>query len=185
MTHFQACVLTLALAATPALAADNGTAMQDAAKGFYGVYQTLHPSDGIPGEAVRAKFAPFLSPALEALLQQAGNAQDSFAKANKDSPPLAEGDLFTSLFEGATGVSVGACSGNDRQGRCPVALTYAAAGAKPVTWTDAVLLVRRPGGWRVDDVVYGGSWAFGNKGTLSQTLRQIMGFGNQGAGTNE
>jgi hypothetical protein len=179
---FQACILALALMTTPALAADSGAAMQDAAKGFYGVYQTLHPSDGVPGGAIRAKFAPFLSPALGGLLEQAGAAEDSFAKANKNSPPLAEGDLFTSLFEGATGVSVGSCSGNDRQGRCPVSLVYAAAGAKPVTWTDAVLLVRTPDGWRVDDVVYGGTWAFGNKGTLSQTLRQVIGFGNEGPG---
>jgi hypothetical protein len=182
MKPLQACILTLVLVATPAFAADNGAAMQDAAKGFYGVYQTLHLSDGVPGDAVRGKFVPFLSPALGALLQQAGAAEDSFAKANKDSPPLAEGDLFTSLFEGATSVSVGACSGNDRQGRCPVNLTYSAAGAKPVTWTDAVLVVRTPDGWRVDDVVYGGTWAFGNKGTLSQTLRQVIGFGNEGPG---
>jgi hypothetical protein len=182
VTPLRAFILALSLASTPALAAGDGAAMQDAAKGFYGVYQTLHPSDGVPGDAVRARFAPFLSPVLGALLQQAGGAEDSFAKANKNSPPLAEGDLFTSLFEGATNVSVGDCSGNDRQGRCPVSLTYAAAGAKPVTWTDAVLLVRTPGGWRVDDVVYGGIWAFGNKGTLSETLRQVIGFGNEGPG---
>ena len=29
-------------------------------------------------------------------------------------------------------------------------------------------------GWRVDDIVYGGAWDFGNKGRLSDTLKAVV-----------
>ncbi|HXC57446.1 MAG TPA: hypothetical protein VNU97_19260 [Rhizomicrobium sp.] len=161
--------------ATPA-AGDEPGALRAAAQGFYGVYETFHPSSGIPGDADRARYRPYVSPALDALLKQAGDAEARFARANKDSPPLVEGDLFSSLFEGATGVALGACSGDDRNGQCAVNLTYADPGDKPTSWTDTVYLVNTPLGWRVDDIGFGGSWAFGNKGKLSDTLRQVAGF---------
>lgn len=153
--------------------ADN---MATAANGFYGVYRTFHPSDGIPSAADLAKYAPFLSPALETLLSEAGEAEARFSKANKDSPPLLEGDLFTSMFEGATSVQVGGCSGDRKTGRCSVKLEYDDKTAKPTTWTDTVFLVNTSTGWRVDDIAYGGSWAFGNKGRLTELLRQTAGL---------
>ena len=99
-----------------------------------------------------------------------------FAGTNKDTPPLVEGDLFSSLFEGATQVSVGTCQGGGRSGQCVVNLSHSDPGGKPTVWTDTVELVNTPGGWRVNDIAYGGTWAFGNKGKLSETLRQATGF---------
>jgi hypothetical protein len=159
----------------PALA-DDAAALHGAAEGFYRVYQTFHPSDGIPIGGDLAKYEPFISPALDALLKQAGDAQARFAKDNKDSPPLVEGDLFSSLFEGASSVAVGACDDDGRRGRCEVALTHTEPGKKPFAWTDTVLLVNTPAGWRVDDIDFGGNWDFGNKGSLSETLKQAIGF---------
>ncbi len=96
-------------------------------------------------------------------------------RRNKGSPPLLEGDLFTSLFEGATAWKVGACGGDAATGRCAVALRYDAAGLKkPVTWTDTFYLVAVPGGWRVDDIGYGAGFAFGNTGRLSDTLKSVL-----------
>jgi hypothetical protein len=43
-------------------------------------------------------------------------------------------------------------------------------------WTDTLLLVRTADGWKIDDIAYGGSWAFGNKGRLSDTLKQAISF---------
>jgi hypothetical protein len=162
------------LLAGPALADD--AALHGAAEGFYRVYQTFHPSDGIPNGNDLAKYEPFISPALGALLKQAGDTEARFAKANKDSPPLVEGDLFSSLFEGASSVAVGACDGGGGRGRCKVNLTYAEPGKAPFVWTDIVLLVNTPAGWRVDDIAFGGAWDFGNKGSLSETLKQVIGF---------
>jgi hypothetical protein len=159
-----------------ALAAGDETGMAAAANGFYAVYQTFHPSDGVPSTADRAKYAPFLSSALDKLLTGAGAAETRFARANKDSPPLIEGDLFTSMFEGATSVQVAACSGDSKSGHCAVTLEYAEPGDKPTDWTDMIYLVNTEAGWRVDDIAYGGSWAFGNKGRLSETLKQTISF---------
>ena len=140
--------------------------------GFYGAYKSFHPSDGIPDAKGRARYEPFLSPALNRALVAAAAAEDKFAKANKDSPPLIEGDLFTSNFEGATEEVPQPCRVEGAEARCPVQLTYTGAKAKPLVWTDTLLLVKTEAGWRVDDIAYGGNWDFGNKGRLSDTLRQ-------------
>ena len=172
-TTILSCALFAALAA-PA-AADDTASMQAAAGGFYGVYKTLHVS-GIPGDDDSARFAPFLSPALQALLKQAAAAEARFVKANKDSPPLIEGDVFSSLFEGATAATVGKCSGDARKGQCTAALARADGSNAAAQWNDTVYLVNTPAGWRIDDIGYGASWAFGNKGRLSETLRQAIQF---------
>jgi hypothetical protein len=169
-----AALAVLLLASTPALAED--PAMHMAAERFYGVYKGFHPSDGIPDAAGRAKYQPFLSDRLVTLLDQAGRAEAAFSAKNKGAPPLIEGDIFTSLFEGASTVSVGTCGGDAQHGQCAVALSYAAPREKPVSWTDTVYLVSTPGGWRVDDIAYGGNWDFGNKGRLSQTLGEVLRF---------
>ena len=170
-------ILSLALFAALAApaAADDTAPMQAAAGGFYGIYKTLHVL-GIPGDDDRARFAPFLSPALEALLKQAAAAEARFAKANKDSPPLIEGDVFSSLFEGATVVTVGKCSGDARKGQCTAALSRADGSNAAAQWNDTVYLVNTQAGWRIDDIGYGASWDFGNKGRLSETLRQAIQF---------
>ncbi len=95
------------LAITP-LAAQ--TDMAGAANGFLAVYGGFHPSDGIPDSAGRARLAPYLSPGLGKLLADGAVAEARFAAKVKDSPPLIEGDLFTSMFEGATAWKLGACS---------------------------------------------------------------------------
>lgn len=171
-----AAIAVVASVMSHASAGDGEAGMSAAANGFYGVYKTFHPSDGVPSASDRAKYAPFLSPSLEKLLVDAEAAELRFAKANKNSPPLIEGDLFSSLFEGATSLQVGVCSGDARTGQCAVRLEYAEADSKPIDWTDTVYLVNTPGGWRVDDIAYGGNWAFGNKGRLSETLKQTISF---------
>jgi len=174
--------LVIAAAAGMALLCATGTCFADAsgdmakvATGFYEAYATFHPSDGIPDAKGRAKYEPFISPRLDQLLADGNRAEAAFAKANKASPPLIEGDLFTSNFEGATSYKLNACSANGSNGRCAVTLAYDDRGqnakAKPLTWTDTVYLVATPGGWRVDDVGYGATWVFGNKGRLSDTVK--------------
>ena len=161
-----------ALPVSLARAADTG-AMTKAASGFYAIYSTFHPSDGIPDDAARAKYAPYISPRLNDLFASAHAAQNKFAAANKDTPPLIEGDLVTSNFEGATSFKVGACTGDARTGRCAIDLTYVDADPKnkPVRWTDTASLVNTPQGWRVDDIAYGANWDFSNKGRMSDTLK--------------
>jgi hypothetical protein len=144
-----------------------------AASGFLSVYGGFHPSDGIPDARARAGLQPYLSPALNKLLADAAGAQARFSAKMKDSPPLIEGDLFTSMFEGATQRKLGACSLSGNQARCPVAFTHMAANAKPANWTDSLLLVNTAQGWRLDDIAYGGGFQFGNTGRLSDTLKTV------------
>ncbi len=168
----------VAVAAFPAYAAqtaDETQALASVARGFYGVYMTLHPSDGIPDSATRAKFEPFISPALDHLFVEGDQAEDRYAKATKNqAPPLIEGDLFTPNFEGATSLRIGACATDARGGHCPVTLTYDDGKDKQITWTDTVYLVRTPSGWRVDDIAYGGNEDFGNKGRLTAVLEDAI-----------
>jgi len=170
--------ITLLFLSSPALA-QTSPDMQELAKaadGFYGAYMTLRPSDGIPDKAIQAKFAPFVSPALDKLFVEGDAAEARYRTATKNqSPPLVEGDLFTSNFEGVTAYRIGTCAGDAKGGHCAVTLTYDAKKERPLVWTDTVYLVRTPQGWRVDDVAYGG---FGNGGRLTQTITHAIAEGN-------
>jgi len=176
--RFLAACAALALASGGACRGDEAGDLAKVVEGFYAAYSTFHPSDGIPDAAGRSKYEPFISSGLDKLLVDAARAEETFANANKDSPPLIEGDLFTSNFEGATSYVVGPCKGDSQAGQCTVALTYDDArdhpGDKPIMWSDTVYLLATPQGWRVDDIGYGAIWAFGNKGRLSDMLRSTI-----------
>ena len=98
------------------------------------------------------------------------SAQARFMAKHKDSPPLIEGDIFSSLFEGPTAWKVVACNGDNKTARCNVSLTHQDAGQKPVSWTDTLVLANE-NGWKVDDVAYDANFAFGNTGTLNEMLK--------------
>jgi hypothetical protein len=164
--------LTALLFAAGPVAAQSDPAT--AVSGFLGIYGGFHPSDGIPQVGARAKLTPYLSPGLNKLLADSAAAEARFAAKVKDSPPLIEGDLFTSLFEGATSWRPGPCSITGAAARCPVAFTHADPKAKPETWTDTLLLVQTPQGWRVDDVAYDGNFQFGNTGKMTDTLKMVL-----------
>jgi len=164
----------IALAFMMAMPAAAQSDLSGAASGFLGVYGSFHPSDGIPDSAGRIRLAPFLSPGLNKLIADGAAAEARFAAQVKNSPPLIEGDLFSSMFEGATSWKLAACSASGTTGRCPVIFTHADAGHPAVTWTDTLLLVNTPQGWRVDDITYGGGFQFGNTGKLTDTLRTVL-----------
>jgi hypothetical protein len=154
------------------------------AEGFYAAYSTFHPSDGIPDAKGRAKLEPFISPSLDNLLIAGETAERHFSAATKNmSPPLIEGDLFTSNFEGATSLTVGRCNVEANLAHCTVAFSYRGGpdDTKPVNWTDTTYLVRSDAGWKIDDIAYGGKWAFGNKGRLKETLQSAIRDGNDAA----
>lgn len=159
----------------PSLPLAAQTSPDAAASGFLSVYGSFHPSDGIPNSAGRAQLAPYLSPGLNKSLADAAAAQARFSAKVKDSPPLIEGDLFSSLFEGATQSKLQACAVSGAEGRCPVAFSHASAAGRATNWTDTLLLVNTPQGWRVDDIAYGGGFQFGNTGRLSDTLKTVTG----------
>ena len=161
-----------AQAAFASAAEGPNTAAKKAATDFYAVYVAL-PAAGVPDAAGLAKLEPTITPALHALLVGARKAEDQHFKATKnEEPPLFEGDLFSSLFEGASEYKVGACKGDAKRAECAVTLTQDPKG-KPVNWTDTAVVIATPAGWRLDDIVYGGTWDFGNKGRLSDALKNV------------
>ncbi|MES2472808.1 MAG: hypothetical protein V4601_08205 [Pseudomonadota bacterium] len=153
-----------------------------AANAFYAVYgPQVGKGGGIPDAATRLRFSAVLSPRLNKQLADAAAAQARLtAKVKNAVPPMLEGDVFSSLFEGATAWKVGACQSDGSNARCPVALTHVSppiagrAPVKPAQWNDTVLLTNGPGGWKVDDVIYDASFAFGNTGRLSAMLRMVI-----------
>jgi len=167
---------------TPSLAAEMpsaGTVSPAAlvaaeAQGFYTAYRTL-PVGGVPDEKGRAKLEPFITPALDKLLIDADSAEAHYAQAtHNESPPLLENDPFTSLFEGATGFQVGACTVADKTGKCAINLVHDDKKEKPVKWIDTADFVLTDKGWRLDDIEYGGNWEFGLKGKLSDVLKSVI-----------
>jgi hypothetical protein len=180
-------ILAMIFAAAPALAqAPVSSPAADpaaAVNAFYAVYAPWRPQGGggIPDATARLRFQPVLSPRLNKQIADAARAQDRLtAKVKNAVPPMLEGDIFSSLYEGANAWKVGACQQTAQAARCTVALTYAERGVggqkapKPANWTDTVLLVQTPQGWKVDDILYDAGFAFGNTGRLSKMLAMVI-----------
>ena len=152
-----------------------GGAPDNTVEEFYAAYRALPAGGGIPDEDARATLTPFISPALSKLLSDADAAETAYAKAtNGESPPLIEGDPFSSLFEGATAYDVGKCEGDAKEQQCIVDLTHDDKSAKPTKWQDTADVVMTDKGWRVDDIEFGGTWDFANKGRLTELLKATI-----------
>jgi len=164
---FPAILILAILAATPARADD----MPVVAGKFYQTYASLPRTGGIPDATARVRYEPVLSPRLSRLIADAVAAEGRFRARHKNSPPLIQGDLFSSLFEGFHSFKLGACSGDAKTGQCAVSLLHQSPGQKPVRWNDQLLLVNTPSGWKVDDIAYRAGFQFGNTGLLSDTLK--------------
>jgi hypothetical protein len=160
-----------------ARAADDPAAAADA---FYAVYRDQHAQGGVPDATVRLRYSSVLSPRLIKQLAEAAAAQGRLTAKVRNAPPMLEGDIFSSLFEGASAWKVGACQGDVRTAHCPVALSFTpppsqnAKAPKPANWSDTLILVHTPQGWKVDDVVYDAGFPFGNTGKLSGLLQMVV-----------
>jgi len=143
------------------------------AKAFYETYLAVQQA-GIPDAAGRKKLHPLLSDALNSALSDAARAELAYAeKTEGDAPPLAEGDIFTSLFEGASSYKILSCDTQPKTAICTVSLTGGSEDSAEVSWQDKLVLIAGSHGWLVDDVQYGGNWDFGPKGTLQETLKKL------------
>jgi hypothetical protein len=178
-------LLVLLLLAAPTLAwgaADPVTAVKD----FYAVYQAQQGhGGGLPDATGRLRYAAVLSPRLNKLLADAAAAQARTAARIKSGGPksavmpVLEGDIFTSLYDGASSWQIGPCEGDPAKSQdCSVSLAHAPAAGrgseKPVRWTDHVMLVATPAGWKVDDVRYDANLASGNTGQLTDMLGMLI-----------
>lgn len=133
--------------------------------------------DGLPDDAQMQALAPLLAPELREAFEaarawQRGEIERMQREGSEDKPPFVEGDLFSSLFEGAQ--SARAVSAQPDQDRIVVTLDRSyGEGADRVQWQDRAVLKRVGDAYLLDDIEYGGDWTFqAGTSTLRKTLGQ-------------
>jgi hypothetical protein len=134
---------------------------------FYERYLAIRPS-GLPTAAQQAELEPWLSDRLERQLDAARVVQAAYRQAHPgEKPPLVDGFLFASLFEGPTDFAVGTASTGNELTRVPVMFSY----GTEATWQDTVLLAREGDRYVIDDVELAGAGPFNPAGRLSELLQ--------------
>jgi hypothetical protein len=124
--------------------------------------------DGATGNGADSA-SPFITDSLRAGIGFGRFASIADARRADEKPAFVEGDLFSSLFEGATGLTASAPVARGDVQLVPV--TFTTDQEKPaVSWMDTVVVRKENGRWLVHDVRYGGTWAFANKGSLLRSL---------------
>ncbi len=144
------------------------------AESFYRAYAASRAS-GLPEPAQQQRLAPWLSPKLLARFDAARAIQAECIRLHPtDKPPLIEGDLFSSLFEGAQAYDASGATVEGNTARVTMRFRYGDEGSTDVVrWSDTYELVRMSAdaAWTLDDIVYGGEWAFGpGRGSRLATL---------------
>lgn len=132
--------------------------------------------DGLPDDAQMQPLAALLAPELREAFEtarawQRREIERMQREGSEDKPPFIEGDLFSSLFEGAQSSRVLSVAGNDARSVAQIERSYG-AGTDRVVWRDRAILRRAGDGWLLVDIEYGGDWAFqAGSGSLAQTLK--------------
>ncbi len=165
-------ILLFTLSAVYSQAGEKGPA--DTVNAFYNAYLKVKPL-GIPSAAKLAELSPFMTPGLASLLKQADDSEKKYKEETKgEVPPLVQGDVFTSLFEGADAFKLAACSEKDASAECQVEFSNTNPGdGKTFKWKDGVVLQKSEKGWLISDVKYQGDWDFAVKGTLTEMLKRV------------
>ena len=130
---------------------------------------------GLPKTEQAAALAEHFSPRLNGLFADALAGQEAYkAKYPTDKPPMIDGDIFSSLFEGATTGTVESVEASGDAAVARVLYVYAEPDTGKViqTWSDQFLMVRAGEDWLIDDVEYLGGWDFSPKGRLSAALAE-------------
>ena len=140
------------------------------AQRFYTTLLKVKPL-GLPSDAQWKKLAPFFNGQIRAAVAKSRRQEAAFVKQHPgEVPPFSDGDLFSSLFEGPTSFAVGSVKQKGDAFLVPIALTYR-QGKEHTEWTDQLVLTQEPPqGWQVNDIRFGGKWAFKSSGSLRRTL---------------
>ena len=83
-----------------------------------------------------------------------------------EKPPLVDGCLFASLFEGPTSFEVAAAHAADGVTRVPVKFRY----GEEAAWQDVIVLTRERDRFVIDDIEFAGAGPFNPPGRLSEAL---------------
>lgn len=137
------------------------------------------PVMGLPSAPQLIALAPYLSQSLKARLRAAIQAQQLITRRTPTpEPPIIQGSLFYSLFEGAARLVDVVPEENAPS--MLVTVAYATQqnntqpDPQPVIWTDRVMLITERGRSVIDDIQFLGDWDFSRKGTLTELLDQVI-----------
>ena len=149
--------------------------VKNAVSAFYDVYMTVRPS-GVPNKEQQVEFRKVISTRLAGLLIVAAGVDESSAAGTKDAAPQRlEGDVFTSVDEGAASYKIAQCEIQKPAATCAVELTNSDKGKRAnLTWQDKVFVVREGDRWVVDDIEFMGDQKFMHKGRLKDVLKQVI-----------
>jgi len=172
MRKFITCLILVLAAASPSLAGDTP---ESTVTGFYNAYVKLK-TRGIPAAKDLAEYKPYITPELAGLLKSADDAEIKYKADTKgEVPPLVEGDIFTSLFEGADSFKVLSCEEKGDKASCSVEFKNTNPGdGKTFTWKDSPVLEKGKFGWLINDVEYKGDWDFAVKGDMTGLLKGVI-----------
>ena len=108
---------------------------------------------------------------FEAIIKRDMKKQEAFMKKHPDEkPPWAEGDLFSSLFEGPTSYEIGKMRTKGATREVDVYLHHVSEADK-VKWTDTVALKKAGGKWVITNILFKGKWAFKSGNSLLNALK--------------
>ena len=125
---------------------------------------------GAPSAKELAALRPFITDTLALTLAMADSLRRAdIVRAPDEKPRFAEGDLYSSMFEGATTYRVLPAGSDGNLVRVHVEFTNDRQ-RPTVRWTDTVVVVQHAGRWLVEDIRYGATWDFSNKGSLRRAL---------------
>jgi hypothetical protein len=137
---------------------------------FYRTYLKLKVR-GLPNEKELKALSPFLTRDLQQLFKDARSTQQKYIREHPDDkPPWADGDLFTSLFEGANSFRLGEPRIKGARAEVPVHLAYRGGGSTS-RWSDVLVLTRTADGWRVWDILLKAEWTFKSGDSVRSVLR--------------
>jgi len=177
----QMMIVAVALAAT-ACSASREQEAKDLVNSFYQTHQSNRPAGALSLKEL-ITFRHFLSVPLFDLLKDVSVAEEAhLAQTDNQTPPLVDGDLFTTHPKGASTYRLLRCEispGGAGSGVCTVELIYSDAKLQaPFKSNDRVILARDARGWVIDNIEYGGGGnnaaATVHTGDLQKTLQGIL-----------
>ncbi len=154
---------------------------EGAVKHFYNVVLTIK-HDGVPSAHDVARLSPFISRAFADRLTQAREAESlNFKNTRGGSPPLLEGVMFFSNYEGADRYTNISREPAETPVSFLVDLEFTDPNSTPqkLRWHDRAIVIEENHKWVVDDLELLGQWPFSNKGKLSDTLLNAIKKANE------
>lgn len=173
-----ACIALLLTAAVGCSRGDERK-VKSAVRNFYDTYLKVRPS-GVPTKAQQTDFKKVVSASLAGLLDEAAGLEDTSRDPDSPAPPRLEGDVFTSVDEGALSYQIDRCDIESESAMCVIDLTNKDdRDHGKLTWKDRIFLVRESDRWVVDDIEYFGDKQFMHKGRLKEVLKQVIKDGKE------